>query len=110
MKFSSFDRCDITTILVIVSEILYPSCTSINAYLDTTMNLQPYYSIHNLCSALVAVMAIVSAPLETVYKWVLLLITIIKIVKVQFVHFWSRRLNELFRRYIVGVSWPPTMR
>ena len=68
MKFSSLNRYDITTILVIVSEILYPSCANVNAYLDTTMNLQPYYSIHNLCSALVAAMAIISAPLETVYK------------------------------------------
>ena len=63
-------RCDISAILAIVSDVLYPCCANIQTYLDVTINTQPQYAIHNMCSTLLAAMAVIAAPIETVYKCV----------------------------------------
>ncbi|XP_059169109.1 uncharacterized protein KIAA0825-like [Physella acuta] len=61
-------RYDITAVLLCVSDHLLKACSSVSQYLDPGHNELPHYSIHNQCSNLLAMLAIVSSPIETLYR------------------------------------------
>ncbi|XP_055885890.1 uncharacterized protein KIAA0825 homolog isoform X1 [Biomphalaria glabrata] len=61
-------RYDITAILLCVADHLLKSSYSLSQYLDAGHNQHPHYSIHNLCSNLLAVLAVVASPIETLYR------------------------------------------
>ncbi|KAK3600467.1 hypothetical protein CHS0354_013026 [Potamilus streckersoni] len=61
-------RNDIITILLGASELLYPASSSISEYIDVSHSQQPHHSIHNLCSTLLAAMAVVASPIDALYK------------------------------------------
>ncbi|XP_005088941.2 uncharacterized protein KIAA0825 [Aplysia californica] len=61
-------RYDITSILLCSIEHLLKACSSISQYLDPGHNQLPHYSIHNQCSNLLAVMAVVTSPIDTLYR------------------------------------------
>ncbi|KAL4228091.1 hypothetical protein ACF0H5_013526 [Mactra antiquata] len=60
--------CDIKTILLCVSELLYPCSNSISKCLDVSHNQIPHYSIHNLCIALLSTLTVIASPLDLLYK------------------------------------------
>ncbi|XP_074651811.1 uncharacterized protein KIAA0825-like [Tubulanus polymorphus] len=59
---------DITTILLCTSQFLYPACNSVTRLLNCTKYDNIYYSIHNCCTTLLGVLAVVCSPLDVVYK------------------------------------------
>ncbi|KAH3834366.1 uncharacterized protein KIAA0825-like isoform X2 [Dreissena polymorpha] len=61
-------RCDIMTILLCASEMLYWCSGSISRVIDPGHTQGPHYSIHNLCTALLSAMAVIAAPLDVLYK------------------------------------------
>ena len=63
-----FDRYDITAILLCTIEHLIAVCPSVSQFIDPGHNQLPHYTIHNHCSNLLAVMAVLSSPIETLYR------------------------------------------
>ena len=61
-------RCDITTILLATSELLYPVCGSVTRYLDASLAHVATLSIHTLCSSLLGILAVVTSPIDSLYK------------------------------------------
>ncbi|KAK3709538.1 hypothetical protein QZH41_018988 [Actinostola sp. cb2023] len=61
-------RCDITTILLATLSFLWPCCDSLNVLFDTSTEETMISSIHNMCSCLLATLAIVTCPLEDLCK------------------------------------------
>ncbi|CAL1530200.1 unnamed protein product [Lymnaea stagnalis] len=61
-------RYDITTILLCTSDHLLKASCSLSQYLDVGHNQLPHYSIHNQCSNLLAILALVSSPVEMLYR------------------------------------------
>jgi len=59
---------DILSTLLCTGELLLPACKSVSMYLDVGHSQLPHYTIQNLCSTLLATMAIVSSPLDIMYK------------------------------------------
>jgi hypothetical protein len=59
---------DVTMILLVVSDFLYPACSSVASYLDASMANQTMYNLHNMCNTLVASMAVVTSPIDLLYK------------------------------------------
>ncbi|XP_052100793.1 uncharacterized protein KIAA0825-like [Mytilus californianus] len=61
-------RCDIITVLLCTVEMLFHSCRSLYQILDVGDSHIPHYNIQNLCTTLLSTMAIVSSPLEILYR------------------------------------------
>ncbi|GFO36917.1 hypothetical protein PoB_006342200 [Plakobranchus ocellatus] len=61
-------RYDITAVLLCTSEHLLHSCSSVSQYLDPGHNQLPHYSIHNQCSNLLAILAVLTSPIELLYR------------------------------------------
>ncbi|XP_064608337.1 uncharacterized protein KIAA0825-like [Liolophura sinensis] len=61
-------RADIITILLCVSELLPFSCNAVSKYLDVNKSQTTHYLIHNQCCHLLSALAIVTSPLEVLYK------------------------------------------
>ncbi|XP_031571022.1 uncharacterized protein KIAA0825-like [Actinia tenebrosa] len=61
-------RSDITAILLCTVSFLWPCCSSLSVLFDSSREETIISSIHNLCSCLIATMAIVSCPLEELCK------------------------------------------
>ena len=61
-------RQDVTSILLCVTELLFAASRNSAEYLDPSMITHPQFSIHNSCSCLLTALAVVSAPLEHVYR------------------------------------------
>ena len=62
---------DIVTILLCASELLLPACSSVSMYLDVGSSQLPHHNIQNFCSSLLSAMAVVSSPLETLFRYYL---------------------------------------
>ncbi|KAL5005817.1 hypothetical protein ScPMuIL_016975 [Solemya velum] len=62
-------RYDITAILLCAVELLYPACPSVSRFLDVSQSHSPHYNIHNSCATLLSVMAIMSCPLDDLYRF-----------------------------------------
>ncbi|KAH9488353.1 hypothetical protein Btru_063709 [Bulinus truncatus] len=61
-------RYDITAVLLCVADHLLKASSSLSHYLDPGHNQHPHYSIHNLCSNLLAILAVVASPIESLYR------------------------------------------
>ena len=61
-------KFDVIATLMCVSELLLPCCRHVGHFLDATTNDDDIWSIHNSCCTLVAVMAVVCAPVDILYK------------------------------------------
>ncbi|XP_023933261.1 uncharacterized protein KIAA0825-like [Lingula anatina] len=61
-------RSDITTILLCTSQLVIPSCDSVSKLVDICPVYQNLWSIHNHCSTLLSTLAIVTSPLDILYK------------------------------------------
>ncbi|XP_033750005.1 LOW QUALITY PROTEIN: uncharacterized protein KIAA0825-like [Pecten maximus] len=61
-------RTDVLSILLCMGELLLPACSSVSMYLDVGHSQLPHYLIQNLCSTLLASVAIVTSPLDILYK------------------------------------------
>lgn len=61
-------RGDIVSILLCTTEMLFYSCQSLYQMLDVGDSHLPHYTIQNLCTALLSTMAIVTSPLEILYR------------------------------------------
>ncbi|KAK3097727.1 hypothetical protein FSP39_012501 [Pinctada imbricata] len=59
---------DVVSILLCISELLLPACTTMSMYFDVGSSQQPHHNIQNFCSNLLATMAVICAPLETLYN------------------------------------------
>jgi len=60
---------DITTVLLCTSELLFYSCDSVAPILNPSQaDDSDIYDVHNYCCCLMAALAVVGAPLESVYK------------------------------------------
>ena len=64
-------KFDVTTLLMCVSELLLPCCGHVGHYLDASSHDDDIWSIHNSCCTLVAAMAVICAPVDVLYKYVL---------------------------------------
>ncbi|XP_029641584.1 uncharacterized protein KIAA0825 isoform X2 [Octopus sinensis] len=61
-------RMDIITILLCMFDQMMYVCDSSVKLLEPGYNQQPHYSIHNLCSILLSVLAVVTSPVDLLYK------------------------------------------
>ena len=61
-------RYDLTAILLCVLDHLTWASNSASKLLDPGHGQLPHYSIHNLCSNLLAALAVVASPLDAVYR------------------------------------------
>ncbi|XP_025078589.1 uncharacterized protein KIAA0825-like isoform X3 [Pomacea canaliculata] len=61
-------RYDITAVLLCVLDHLFSVCNSLSKLLDPGHGQLPQYSIHNLACNLLAALAVIGAPLETLYR------------------------------------------
>ena len=61
-------RYDLTAILLCTSQHLLSACSSVSQYLDPGHNQLPHYSIHNQCSNLLATLAVVTSPIDMLYR------------------------------------------
>ncbi|KAK7115922.1 hypothetical protein V1264_001706 [Littorina saxatilis] len=61
-------RYDLTTILLCVMDHLLWVCNSASKLLDPGHGQLPHYSVHNLCSNLMAALAVVASPLDALYR------------------------------------------
>ncbi|XP_076443333.1 uncharacterized protein KIAA0825-like isoform X2 [Babylonia areolata] len=61
-------KYDVTAILLCVMDHLLWASNSASRLLDPGHSQLPHYSIHNLCSNLMAALAIVASPLDAVYR------------------------------------------
>ncbi|KAL8577449.1 hypothetical protein ACOMHN_048084 [Nucella lapillus] len=64
----SLYRYDVTVVLLCVMDHLLWACNSPSKLLDPGHGQLPQYSIHNLCSNLMAALAVVASPLEALYS------------------------------------------
>ncbi|KAK6179051.1 hypothetical protein SNE40_011497 [Patella caerulea] len=61
-------RYDLTAILLCSSEFLFQVCQSMSQYLDPGHCDIPQYNIHNLCSTLISSLAVVTSPIDQLYR------------------------------------------
>ncbi|XP_048250492.1 uncharacterized protein KIAA0825-like [Haliotis rufescens] len=61
-------RYDLTAVLLCTEEFLLHTSSSVSHILDPGHTDQPAYTIHNLCSTIFSALAIVSSPLEILYR------------------------------------------
>ena len=62
--------------LLCTIELLFYSCRSLYQILDVGDSHIPHYTIQNLCTTLLSTMAIVSSPLEVLYRYTQYILTI----------------------------------
>ena len=63
-------RMDITTILLCMFDQMMYVCDSSSKLLEPGYHQQPYYDIHNMCSILLSTLAVLTSPIDLLYRWV----------------------------------------
>ena len=61
-------RADITTILLCLSELLLYACEAVDELVDPCPRHLTTFQIHDSCSILLSILAIVGSPVEYIYR------------------------------------------
>lgn len=61
-------RMDITTILLCMFDQMMYVCDSSSKLLEPGYHQQPYYDIHNMCSILLSTLAVLTSPVDLLYR------------------------------------------